>query len=76
MIASGALAPGQEVVELTSGNMGTGLAIVCAAFGHPFVAVMSRGNSPERARMMAALGWMFLPVSPGPVGRLPGPCGR
>ena len=55
-IASGALAPRQEVVELTSGNMGTGLAIVCAALGHPFVAVMSRGNSPERARMMRALG--------------------
>ena len=54
--SSGALAPGQEVVELTSGNMGTGLAIVCAALGHPFVAVMSRGNSPERARMMRALG--------------------
>jgi cysteine synthase A len=53
---SGALAPGQTVVELTSGNMGTGLAIVCAVRGHPFVAVMSRGNSPERARMMRALG--------------------
>ena len=45
----GTLAPGQVVVELTSGNTGTGLAIVCAAFGHPFVAVMSRGNSSERA---------------------------
>ena len=55
-IADGSLAPGQMVVELTSGNMGTGLAIVCAARGHPFVAVMSRGNSPERARMMVALG--------------------
>jgi len=54
--ASGALAPGQSVVELTSGNMGTGLAIVCGQLGHPFVAVMSRGNSVERARMMAALG--------------------
>jgi len=54
--ASGALAPGQTVVELTSGNMGTGLAIVCGILGHPFVAVMSAGNSVERARMMAALG--------------------
>jgi cysteine synthase A len=54
--ASGELAPGQTVVELTSGNMGTGLAIVCAVLGHPFVAVMSAGNSPERARMMRALG--------------------
>ncbi|MEM9911086.1 MAG: cysteine synthase family protein [Pseudomonadota bacterium] len=54
--ASGALQPGQTVVELTSGNMGTGLAIVCGVLGHPFVAVMSEGNSPERARMMRALG--------------------
>ncbi|MBW7997137.1 MAG: cysteine synthase family protein [Candidatus Glassbacteria bacterium] len=53
---SGALRPGQTVVELTSGNTGTGLAIVCAVKGYPFVAVMSRGNSKERAGMMAALG--------------------
>jgi len=50
------LEPGQTVVELTSGNTGTGLAIVCAIKGYPFVAVMSKGNSIERARMMAALG--------------------
>jgi len=54
--AAGTLAPGQTVVELTSGNTGTGLAIVCGVLGYPFVAVMSKGNSAERARMMAALG--------------------
>src|SRR3990170_6709484 len=66
-IASGALQPGQAVVELTSGNTGTGLAIVCAVRGHPFVAVMSEGNSPERARMMAALGAevVLVPQAPG-----------
>ncbi len=53
---AGELRPGQPVVELTSGNTGTGLAIVCAVRGHPFVAVMSEGNSRERARMMRALG--------------------
>ncbi len=53
---SGVLNPGQTVVELTSGNMGTGLAIICAIKGYPFVAVMSKGNSEERARMMRALG--------------------
>ena len=52
----GKLKPGQTVVELTSGNTGTGLSIVCAVKGYPFVAVMSKGNSPERARMMKALG--------------------
>jgi cysteine synthase len=54
--ASGELRPGQTVVELTSGNAGTGLAIVCAIRGYPFVAVMSKGNSPERAQMMSSLG--------------------
>ena len=52
----GVLSPGQTVVELTSGNMGTGLAIVCGLKGYPFVAVMSKGNSEERARMMRSLG--------------------
>ncbi|TDK50068.1 PLP-dependent cysteine synthase family protein [Antarcticimicrobium luteum] len=69
--AAGALAPGQVVVELTSGNMGTGLAIVCAIKGYPFVAVMSRGNSPERARMMAALGAEVVLVDQAP-GSVPG----
>lgn len=54
--AEGKLKSGQPVVELTSGNTGTGLSIVCAVKGYPFVAVMSKGNSTERARMMRALG--------------------
>ncbi|GHF11836.1 cysteine synthase [Streptomyces spiralis] len=63
----GALKPGQPVVELTSGNTGTGLAIVCGVKGYPFIAVMSKGNSRERARMMAALGAEVVLV-----GQLPG----
>jgi cysteine synthase A len=55
-LATGALRPGQPVVEMTSGNMGAGLAVVCGVLGHPFTAYMSAGNSPERARMMQALG--------------------
>jgi cysteine synthase len=54
--ADGKLNPGQTVVELTSGNTGTGLSIVCAVKGYRFVAVMSKGNSTERARMMKAFG--------------------
>jgi cysteine synthase A len=64
--ADGSLAPGQTVVELTSGNTGTGLAIVCAVKGHPFVAVMSRGNSAERARMMRSLGAEVVLVGQAP----------
>lgn len=63
---SGALRRGQAVVELTSGNMGTGLAIVCAVKGYPFIAVMSRGNSSERARMMRALGAEVVLVDQAP----------
>ena len=69
--ASGALQPGQTIVELTSGNTGTGMAIVCAAKGYHFVAVMSRGNSMERARMMRALGAEVVLVDQSP-GAQPG----
>jgi cysteine synthase A len=36
--------------------MGSGLAVVCACLGHPLVVTMSAGNSPQRARMLEALG--------------------
>jgi cysteine synthase A len=62
----GDLRTGQTVVELTSGNTGTGLAIACRALGHPFVAVMSRGNTIERARMMKALGAEVVLVDQAP----------
>ena len=52
---NGKLKKGQPVVEMTSGNMGAGLAIVCNILGNPFIAVMSEGNSPERAKMMKNL---------------------
>ena len=68
-VASGELAAGQPVVELTSGNTGTGLAIVCAVRAHPFVAVMSEGNSRERARMMRALGAEVVLVAQAPGSR-------
>lgn len=67
----GSLHPGQPVAELTSGNMGTGLAIVCGVLGHPFVAVMSAGNSVERARMMRALGAEVV-IVPQAAGGVPG----
>jgi cysteine synthase A len=53
---SGILKKGQLVVEMTSGNMGAGLAVVCKQFGNPFIAVMSEGNSPERIKILKALG--------------------
>ena len=53
---SGALAPGQTVIEATSGNTGIALAMVCAALGHPFVATMAETFSIERRKIMRALG--------------------
>lgn len=53
---SGGLEPGQTVIEATSGNTGIALAMVCAALGHPFVAVMAESFSVERRKIMRGLG--------------------
>ena len=53
---SGALKPGQTVVEATSGNTGIALAMVCAAKGYPFVATMAESFSVERRRIMRIMG--------------------
>ncbi len=53
---TGALKPGQTVVEATSGNTGVALAMVCAARGYPFVAVMAETFSIERRKLMRAYG--------------------
>ncbi|XDA99100.1 cysteine synthase A [Sulfitobacter sp. LCG007] len=52
----GRLAPGQTVVEATSGNTGIGLAMVCAAKGYPLVVTMAESFSVERRRLMRFLG--------------------
>jgi cysteine synthase A len=52
----GTIKPGQTVVEATSGNTGIALAMVCAAKGYPFVAIMSETFSVERRRLMRMLG--------------------
>jgi cysteine synthase A len=54
--ARGTLKPGQMVVEATSGNTGIALAMVCAARGYPFVAIMADSFSIERRKLMRALG--------------------
>ncbi|MGI9201986.1 MAG: cysteine synthase A [Woeseiaceae bacterium] len=53
---SGALQPGQTVVEATSGNTGIGLAMVCAQKGYPLVVTMAESFSIERRKMMRFLG--------------------
>jgi cysteine synthase A len=53
---SGALKPGQTVIEATSGNTGIGLAMVCAQKGYPLVVTMVETFSVERRKLMRFLG--------------------
>jgi len=62
----GLLKPGQPVLEVTSGNTGTGLALVCAAKGYRFICCMSVGNSVERVKMVHAFGGETVLVEQAP----------
>ena len=62
----GLLKHGQPVLEMTSGNTGTGVALVCAAKGYRFICVMSRGNSVERIKMIEAFGGEVVLVEQAP----------
>ena len=53
---SGALAPGQRVVEFTGGSTGSSLAFVCAVKGYPVSLVSSDAFSAEKLRTMSAFG--------------------
>src|SRR5215217_1304858 len=64
---SGALKPGQTVIEATSGNTGIGLAMVCAAKGYPLVLVMAESFSVERRKLMRFLGAKVV-LTPAPLG--------
>jgi len=64
---TGMLTPGQTVVEATSGNTGIGLAMVCAATGHPLVVTMAESFSVERRKLMRFLGAKVI-LTPAPAG--------
>ena len=62
----GLLKPGQAVLEMTSGNTGTGVALVCSAKGYRFICVMSKGNSVERVKMIESFGGEVVLVDQAP----------
>src|SRR6478752_4754760 len=64
---SGALKPGQTVIEATSGNTGIGLAMVCAQKGYPLVVTMAESFSIERRKLMRFLGAKVV-LTPAPEG--------
>jgi len=63
---SGALKPGQTVIEATSGNTGIGLAMVCAQKGYPLVVTMAESFSVERRRLMRFMGAKVV-LTPAPL---------
>ena len=63
---SGALKPGQTVIEATSGNTGIGLAMVCAQKGYPLVVTMAASFSIERRKLMRFLGAQVV-LTPAPL---------
>ena len=62
----GLLKPRQPVLEMTSGNTGTGVALVCSSKGYRFICVMSCGNSMERIKMIEAFGGEVVLVDQAP----------
>lgn len=70
----GALKPGMEIVEPTSGNTGIALAFVAAARGYPITLTMPETMSIERRKVMKALGANLL-LTEGPKG-MPGAIAR
>jgi cysteine synthase B len=55
-VASGALQPGQTILEPSSGNTGISLAMIGSRMGHPVRIVMPDNTTPEREHLLRLFG--------------------
>jgi len=56
VVSDGSLAPGQRLLDSTSGNMGIAYATFSAALNLPLTLAIPENASPERLKMLQALG--------------------
>jgi [CysO sulfur-carrier protein]-thiocarboxylate-dependent cysteine synthase len=63
----GAIAPGQTILEPTSGNTGISLAMICSRKGYPLKVVMPENVTPERTQLLQMYGAEIV-YSPGSEG--------
>jgi cysteine synthase len=63
----GAIAPGQTILEPTSGNTGISLAMICSRRGYPLKVVMPENVTPERTQLLQMYGAEIV-YSPGSEG--------
>ena len=66
-VASGALQPGQTILEPSSGNTGISLAMIGSRMGHPVRIVMPDNTTPEREQLLRLFGAEIV-FSPGAEG--------
>jgi len=65
--ATGAISPGQTILEPTSGNTGISLAMICRRKGYPLKVVMPENVTAERTQLLAMYGAEIV-YSPGEQG--------
>src|SRR5919202_987663 len=64
---TGAIGPGQTILEPTSGNTGISLAMICSRKGYPLKVVMPDNVTPERTQLLRMYGAEIV-YSPGDQG--------